>query len=110
MALEALNVIEDERLVDRSAELGAHLLTRLQRLGSPLIRAVRGRGLWVGVDLDPARVHARAVVERLAQRGVLSKETHETVIRFAPPLIIARDALDWGIDVFAEVLAEFAGA
>ena len=110
VALEALNVIEDERLVDRSAELGAHLLTRLQRLGSPLIRAVRGRGLWVGVDLDPARVHARAVVERLAQRGVLSKETHETVIRFAPPLIIARDALDWGIDVFAEVLAEFAGA
>ncbi len=110
VALEALKVIEDEHLVERSAELGAHLLARLRQIHSPLIRAVRGRGLWVGVDLDPAHVSARAVVERLAQRGVLSKETHETVIRFAPPLVIERDALDWGIDVFAQVLQEFAPA
>jgi ornithine--oxo-acid transaminase len=81
VALEALAVIEDEHLVERSRELGAHLLSRLRQIGSPLIRDVRGRGLWVGVELDP-RVAARTVVERMAQRGVLSKDTHETVIRF----------------------------
>ena len=107
VALEALQVIEDEGLVERSAELGAHLLSRLRRTDSSLIRDVRGRGLWVGVDLDPGRVAAADVVRRMAARGVLSKETHDTVIRFAPPLAISRAALDWGIEVFAEVLSEF---
>jgi ornithine--oxo-acid transaminase len=107
VALEALRVIVDEELVDRSRTLGEHLLFRLRGLDSPLIRAVRGRGLWVGVELDGALVSARAVVERMAERGVLSKDTHETVIRFAPPLTISRETLDWGIDVFASVLAEF---
>jgi ornithine--oxo-acid transaminase len=107
VALEALRVLVDERLVERSRELGLHLLSRLRGLDSTLIRAVRGRGLWVGVELDPTRVSARAVVERMAERGVLSKDTHETVIRFAPPLTISREALDWGIGVFASVLAEF---
>jgi ornithine aminotransferase len=106
VALEALAVIEDERLVERSRELGAHLLSRLRHLSSPTVRAVRGRGLWVGVELDPA-ISARAVAERMAERGVLTKDTHETVIRFAPPLTISREALDWGIDIFAAVLAEF---
>ncbi len=107
VALEALNVMQDEGLVARSATLGAHLLSRLRQIDSELIRAVRGRGLWVGVDLDPTLVSARKVVECLAERGVLSKETHETVIRFAPPLTISRAALDWGIDVFIEVLLDF---
>jgi ornithine aminotransferase len=106
VALEALSVIDDEHLVERSRELGAHLLSRLRHLSSPLIREVRGRGLWVGVELDPA-ISARAVAERMAERGVLTKDTHETVIRFAPPLTIPREALDWGIDIFAAVLAEF---
>jgi len=106
VALEALRVIEDEGLVARSAALGAHLMTRLNSIVSPLVRQVRGRGLWVGVELDRS-VSAREVVERLAERGVLTKDTHETVIRFAPPLTISRDALDWGIDVFAETLREF---
>ena len=103
---EALAVIEEERLVERSRELGVHLLSRLRSLSSPLIRAVRGRGLWVGVELN-ASVSARKVAERMATRGVLTKDTHETVIRFAPPLTISREALDWGIDVFAAVLSEF---
>lgn len=114
VGLEALQVIEDEGLVERSAVLGQHLLQRLQALQDsqsvPLIREVRGRGLWAGVDLDPALVRARSVVERLVERGVLSKETHDTVIRFAPPLVIGTEALDWAIDMFAEVLAEFAVA
>ena len=107
VALEALRVLGDEDLVERSRELGTHLLARLRGLDSTLIRAVRGRGLWVGVELDGTRVSARAVVECMAERGVLSKETHETVIRFAPPLTISREALDWGVDVFGAVLAEF---
>ncbi len=106
VGLEALRVIEDEGLVARSAALGAHLLNRLSAMSSPLIRQVRGRGLWVGVELDSS-VSAREVVERLAERGVLTKDTHGTVIRFAPPLTISRDALDWGIDIFAETLREF---
>ena len=108
VACEALAVIEDEGLVERSAALGAHLLARLRAIDSPLIVAVRGRGLWAGVELDPARAPARRVVERMAERGVLTKDTHGTVVRFAPPLMIAREALDWGVDVFAEVLGEFA--
>src|SRR5215470_15292177 len=107
VGLEALRVIEDEHLVARSATLGAHLLARLQAISSPLIRAVRGRGLWVGVDLDPKLASARAVVDRMAERGVLTKDTHETVIRFAPPLTIQRSALDWGVDMFIETLREF---
>jgi ornithine aminotransferase len=107
VALESLRVIEDEGLVARSAALGEHLLARLRAIESPLVRQVRGRGLWIGVDVDPARAPARDVVLRLAECGVLTKETHETVIRFAPPLTIERAALDWGIDVFAGVLSEF---
>jgi ornithine aminotransferase len=111
VALEALRVMEDEHLVARSAALGGHLLSRLRQLqaeqSAPLIKDVRGRGLWVGVELNPALAKARAVVDRLAQVGVLTKDTHETVIRFAPPLTISREALDWGIDAFAAVLAEF---
>lgn len=108
VALEALQVIEDEGLVERSAELGAHLRARLSGLQSPLIKEVRGLGLWVGVELHADRVSARAVAEAMARRGVLSKETHGTVIRFAPPLVIERDALDWGVEVFAEALGECA--
>ncbi|KQP12160.1 ornithine--oxo-acid transaminase [Pseudorhodoferax sp. Leaf267] len=108
VGLEALQVMEDEQLVARSATLGAHLLARLrgvQAQSQGLVRAVRGRGLWVGVDLDPARASARDVVERMAHAGVLSKETHETVIRFAPPLTITRELIDEGVDLFAQVLA-----
>ncbi len=106
---EALAVIEEEHLIERSRKLGAHLLARLHQLPSRLIRAVRGRGLWGGVELDSS-VSARAVAERMAVRGVLTKDTHETVIRFAPPLTIGREALDHGIDIFAAVLAEMSPA
>lgn len=108
VGLEALRVLEDERLIERSDTLGRHLLARLRAIDSPLVRAVRGRGLWVGVELDTTRVASRAVVERMLAHGVLTKDTHGTVIRFAPPLTIAREALDHGIDVFARVLREFA--
>jgi ornithine--oxo-acid transaminase len=107
VALEALQVIEDEHLVERSASLGEHLLARLREVmaaSGGLIREVRGRGLWVGVDVDPAYCTARELVERLAARGVLSKETHETVIRFAPPLTITRELVDRAVHVFLKVV------
>ncbi|MDR3395235.1 MAG: ornithine--oxo-acid transaminase [Parasulfuritortus sp.] len=107
VALEALQVMEDENLVARGAALGRHLLARLQAVqvaAAPLIRAVRGRGLWVGVEMDPAWASAREVVERMAAHGVLSKETHETVIRFAPPLTITREQIDRAVDVFAQIV------
>lgn len=105
VGLTALDVIADEGLVERSAELGAHLMTRLRAINSPAITAVRGQGLWVGVEIDPAIATARHVCELLMGQGVLSKETHDTVIRFAPPLVITRAELDWAIDRFAAVLA-----
>jgi ornithine--oxo-acid transaminase len=107
VALEALQVIEDEGLVERSAEMGEYLLARLRAVqdrARPLIREVRGRGLWVGVDIDPAHASARELVEQLARAGVLSKETHETVIRFAPPLTITRELIDRAVDVFSHVV------
>lgn len=104
VGLEALTVLEEEGLVERSAELGRHLMDRLAALESPLISDIRGLGLWVGVEIDPAKASARAVCEELMRRGVLSKETHETVIRLAPPLVISRDELDWAVDRLAETL------
>jgi ornithine--oxo-acid transaminase len=109
VGLEALSVIEDEELVARSAALGDYLLTRLQavmHMSGGLIRDVRGRGLWVGVDISPAHATARELVERLAGAGVLSKETHETVIRFAPPLTISRELIDKAVTAFERVVRD----
>jgi ornithine aminotransferase len=109
VALEALQVIEDENLVARSAALGDYLIARLQEVmqeSGGLIRGVRGRGLWVGVDVEPAHATARELVERLAAQGVLSKETHETVIRFAPPLTIGKALIDRAVDIFRQVVRD----
>jgi ornithine--oxo-acid transaminase len=109
VALEALKVMEDENLVGRSASLGSYMQERLQsvmRESGGLIRDVRGRGLWVGVDIAPEWAPARELVERLARRGVLSKETHETVIRFAPPLTITKALIDDAVERFREVVLE----
>jgi len=107
VARAALKVIVDEDLASRSAELGAHALARLQRLESPVVAAVRGKGLWIAIDLN---VPARPLCEALKERGVLCKETHETVIRLAPPLVIEKADLDWGIDQIEAVVHAYAGA
>ncbi|MFO1281484.1 MAG: ornithine--oxo-acid transaminase [Burkholderiales bacterium] len=106
VALAALDVLEDERLVMRSRELGAWLLDELRTLDSPLVVDVRGRGLFVGIEVDATRVTARTVVERLLARGILSKDTHGTVIRIAPPLNVPREALVWAVGEIRGVLAE----
>jgi len=106
VGLEALHVIADERLVARSGVLGTHMLERLRAIGSPVLKEVRGRGLWAGVEIDPGFATARVVCERLLAKGVLSKETHHTVVRLAPPLVIVREDLDFALDRFAEVVGE----
>lgn len=105
VALEALDVIVSERLAARAAELGSYFLERLRAIDSPLIREVRGLGLLIGVDLDPARTNARIVCERMLERGVLSKDTHGTVVRFAPPLVATRADIDQAVATLASVLA-----
>lgn len=102
IARAALRVIVDEQLAERSAELGAYALQRLGRLRSPYLVEVRGKGLWIALELNRA---ARPFCEALRERGVLCKETHENVIRIAPPLTISREDLDWGLERMEAVLA-----
>jgi ornithine--oxo-acid transaminase len=106
VGLEALQVIADEDLVGRSRVLGAHMIDRLRAIRSPVLKEVRGRGLWAGAEIDSAFATARRACEALLAKGVLSKETHHTVVRLAPPLVIAREDLDWALDRFAEVVGE----
>ena len=106
VGLEALRVIDDEGLVQRSRVLGLHMIERLRSIRSPVLKAVRGRGLWAGVEINANFGSAREACERLAAKGVLSKETHDTVVRFAPPLVIDRQDLDWALDRFEEVIRE----
>lgn len=104
VAREALRVLVDEKLCERSAELGAYMLGRLQRIESPHVRQVRGRGLFIGVELHPQAGGARRFCEALAQKGILCKETHQHIIRFAPPLVITREEIDWAMERIEPVL------
>jgi ornithine--oxo-acid transaminase len=105
VAREALRVLQDERLVERSRELGEYLMSRLSVLRNhPHVACLRGRGLWVALEIHPAYRTARAVCEELMQRGVLAKETHETTVRLAPPLTIQKEDLDWLVEQIIAVL------
>ncbi|KUH81670.1 ornithine--oxo-acid aminotransferase [Mycobacterium sp. GA-1999] len=90
----------------RSAELGDHLHRRLRELIGHGVVAVRGKGLWAGVDIDPASGSANDVTLRMAHRGVLVKDTHGSTVRFGPPLVITADEIDWAVDQFAAALAD----
>jgi ornithine--oxo-acid transaminase len=94
VGLAALNLLKTERLAERAQQLGDRLMAGLRAIRHPAIREVRGKGLLIGMDLDPALIQARAFCIELMSNGILSKETHETVVRFAPPLIITQDELD----------------
>ena len=101
IARAALRVIVEEQLPQRSKELGAHFLARLQAISSPHIQSVRGRGLWIALELS---IPARPVCESLMQAGLLCKETHHTTIRLAPPLTIDIEDLDWAAHQIESVL------
>ncbi|MGC9023878.1 MAG: ornithine--oxo-acid transaminase [Chloroflexia bacterium] len=104
VAREALRVTVEEKLPERAAELGAYLLGRLSRLESEHIREVRGKGLLIGVELQAEAGGARRFCEALQEHGLLCKETHEHVIRLAPPLVVTKEELDWALERLEAVL------
>lgn len=107
VGLAALDLLIDDGLIEHSATLGAYLHERLEELSAnnPLIVEVRGRGLFAGIEIAPSRGDARQLAEALLQQGVLTKDTHGTVLRLAPPLVISRSELDWGLARIVEVFA-----
>ncbi|HHJ53708.1 MAG TPA: ornithine--oxo-acid transaminase [Caldithrix abyssi] len=104
VATEALDVIVDERLAQRSAELGGYLMDKLKEIDSPHIKEIRGKGLFIGIELMPEAGGARRFCEFLEREGLLAKETHEHVIRLAPPLIITKEEIDWAFERIKKAL------
>ena len=104
VARAALAVIRDEKLTERAERLGTYFIEQLAEIPSPHVKEVRGKGLLVGVELKPSAGGARRFCEALQQKGILAKETHENVIRFAPPLIIEKNDIDWALPSIREVL------
>jgi ornithine--oxo-acid transaminase len=104
VATEVVGLLKTGDFQRRSAELGARLHADLGALVGHGLLAVRGRGLWAGVDIDPALMTGRAACERLAERGVLAKDTHGSTIRLAPPLVVEPAELDWAVEQLAAIL------
>ncbi|WP_416148574.1 ornithine--oxo-acid transaminase [Salipaludibacillus sp. HK11] len=102
VSMAALTVIEEEGLVDRSLKMGAHFADQLRTIDNPIIKEIRGKGLFIGVELTEP---ARPFCEKLKEKGLLCKETQEKVIRFAPPLVISQEDLDWAIEQIKTVLS-----
>ncbi|MDB5759280.1 MAG: rocD [Burkholderia sp.] len=106
VGLAALDLLEDEHLAQRAQAMGAMLMERLRALGHPAIREIRGRGLLIGMEVDSTHISARDFCERLLARGVLSKDTHGTVVRLAPPLIISEQEVGIAVAAFAGILQD----
>jgi ornithine--oxo-acid transaminase len=104
IARASLKVIVDEHLVERAAEMGEYFIDQLSEIPSPYVKEVRGKGLLIGVELNENAGGARRFCEALQNKGILAKETHERVIRFAPPLIIDKEIIDWALPLIREVL------
>ncbi|MBV1881409.1 MAG: ornithine--oxo-acid transaminase [Pseudomonadales bacterium] len=111
VAKEALDIIVEEKLSERSQEMGDYFMAGLRRivsgLDTALVQDVRGKGLFIGLDMNPKVVGARDVCEKLMEKGLLSKDTHHTVVRFAPPLVISKSEIDWSLEQIETVLSSF---
>lgn len=101
VAVKALEVIEEENLIERSMDNGEYFMQKLREINNPKIKLVRGRGLWIGLVLTEK---ARPYCEKLKEEGMLCKDTHELIIRIAPPLVITKEEIDWAVNKIAEVL------
>ena len=106
IAREALKIIQDEKLAENSAQMGSYLIDKLRTIKSRHIKEIRGRGLFIGVELKEEAGGARKFCVALKEEGLLCKETHENVIRFAPPLIITKNDLDWAFTKIVKVLQD----
>jgi ornithine--oxo-acid transaminase len=104
VARAALKVIREENLAERSRELGEYFMEQLAEIPSPHVKEVRGKGLLIGVELNPEAKGARRFCEAMQAKGILAKETHDNVIRFAPPLVIDKETIDWALPSIREVL------
>jgi len=104
VGLEALKIIEDDRLAERSHQLGQYLLQQLRAIKSPLVKSIRGKGLFVALEIDPEKASARDICLKLMPHGLLSKETHATVVRLAPPLVIKKEQIDDALSIIKKVL------
>ena len=100
----ALKVLREEKLAERAAELGTYFVEQLSEIPSPHVKEVRGKGLLIGVELKPEAGGARRFCESLKSKGILAKETHDNVIRFAPPLVIDKETIDWALPAIRETL------
>ena len=106
VARTALRVLMEENLIDNAAKMGEYFLSRLKAIKGPLVKEVRGKGLMIGLELNPEAGGARQFCEKLMTKGLLCKETHENVIRFAPPLIIKEEEIDWALERIEPVLTK----
>lgn len=104
IARAALKVIVEEKLIENSARLGEYFVEQLAEIPSPHIKEVRGKGLLIGVELKPEARGARRFCEKLKDEGILAKETHQHVIRFAPPLVIDKNTIDWALEIIRPIL------
>lgn len=104
IALEAIKVLEEEHLVEKSAELGAYFLKKLQAIVSPVVKEVRGKGLWVGMVINSSWGSARNFCLELMKRGILTKETRGNVVRFAPPFVITQEEIDWAVEQIKQTI------
>jgi ornithine--oxo-acid transaminase len=100
----ALELLEEENLIENSRVLGEYFKNALIEMKSEIILDVRGKGLWIGVEIDSNYISGKELSNLLLKKGILSKETHETVIRFAPPLVITKNEIDWAINIIKETL------
>ena len=104
VARAALAVLREEKLAERAEEMGTYFMEQLAEIPSPHVKEVRGKGLLIGVELKPSAGGARRFCEALQDKGILAKETHENVIRFAPPLVIEKETIDWALPSIRDVL------
>ena len=102
----SLEVIQEDKLVENSNQQGKYFLDELKKIESPILSEIRGKGLWIGVEIDTKFINGRNMCKRLLKKGILSKETHASTIRFAPPLIIKKKEIDWAVLVIKETLKE----
>ena len=105
IGIEVIDLLREGTYQRASAQLGAWLLEALRAAAIPQVREIRGRGLWIGIDLEPGAGTARAACERLMQRGILAKDTHESTIRLAPPLCVTHEDLEWSLERIVDVIS-----
>ena len=109
IAKRSLELLEEDDLIENSKLMGDYFKESLLNMNSKIIKEIRGKGLWLGVEIDPQLISGKDLSKMCLDHGILCKETHETTIRFAPPLVITKEELDWGLDKIKEVFTKITG-